>query len=203
MAKETSVETPTEPTMAQVMARMADIQEQQLKVAREGIGVQQQQARQTKRKSNDFGPLISPFNPRGEKDFPMPLLKCEVWYQFKMTPELHSLDREELELMNLIEPGQFTIEMNDGGTQQVCITGKANEFTGGWDSLMFRGPKDEDGNYTGLFTQEKRNRFQSTKNILRQILGDKAKDVMTMTEEKRRIKLPKDHPDYLPISQGE
>lgn len=203
-AKETVTETPAEPTMAQVLSRLADLQAQQVQIARDANIVQTQQNKQTKRKSNDFGPLISPFNPRGEKDFPMPALKCEIWYQFKMTPDFpHALDREEIELMNLITPGTYTILMNDEQPQVICVTGKMNSITNTWDSMAFKGPKDEEGNYTGLFTLERRARFPSTKSILRQILGDKAKDVMTMTEEKRRIKLPKTDPDYLPISLGE
>lgn len=194
--KEIATETADEPTMAQVMAILAGI-------LKENAGVQKEQLKQTKRRSNTVGPMRSPYNLRGDKDYPMPPLKCAVHYQFSMSAELHSLDREEVELMNRVEPGQYTIEMADGQPQVLFVVGRMNDLTGQMDEMQFRGPKDEKGNYSGLFTEDRKGRFPSTKSILRQILGDKAHDVITMKEEARRIALPPSDPLYLPVSLGE
>lgn len=195
-ATETETATKPEPTMGEVMAILAGI-------LAENSNVQKEQLRQTKKRSNTVGTMRSPYNPRGDKDYPMAPLKCAIHYQFGMTAELHSLDREEVDLMNLIEPGQYTIEMADQQPQVLFVVGRTNDLTGKIDELQFRGPKDEKGNYTGLFTEERKGRFPSTKSILRQILGDKANDVLTMKEEVRRIHLPVSDPLYLPVSLGE
>lgn len=195
-ATETATETKPEPTMNEVMAILAGI-------LADNSNVQKEQLKQTKKRSNTVGTMRSPYNPRGDKDFPMAPLKCAVHYQFGMTAELHSLDREEVDLMNLIEPGQYTIKMADKQKQVVCVVGRMNDLTHRLDEMQFRGPKDEKGNYTGLFTEERKGRFPDTKDILRQILGDKAKDVMTMEEEEARIALPPSDPLWLPVSLGE
>lgn len=198
MAK-AEIEATPEPTMMQLMAQLIAIQSK-------GQEVQQAQLKQTKRRSNDFGALRSPFNPRGDKDFPMPPLKCDIYAPWKMTPEIHSLDREEVELFNLLEPGDYTIEMADGAMQPVCAVGVRNANTQRLEKLSLMGPKDDQGNYTGLFTKEQKQQFPSLKSMLRQMLeqgGVDASGVLTMKEEVRRIHLPVDDPKHLPVSQGE
>jgi hypothetical protein len=82
--------------------RKLAIQERQLALQEQSIGVQKEQSRQTRRRSNQAGALRSPFNPRGDKDFPMPQLKCEMWIPYKITdPHQGGLTREEVELLNL------------------------------------------------------------------------------------------------------
>lgn len=199
MAKtEAATETPQEPTLASVLALLAKIQG-------DNISVSKEQLRQTRRRSNQSGALRSPFNPRGDKDFPMPDLKCEMWVPFKISdPHTGGLDREEVELLNLLEPGEFTIEMNDGAMQRIVIVGTRNNETGKFYKLAMVGPRDEEGKHTGLFIKERKNQFPSLKSMLRQILGEEqSAGVMTMKEEVRRIHLPVDDPKYLPISIGE
>lgn len=198
MAK-AEIEATPEPTMMQLMAQLIAIQSK-------GQEVQQAQLKQTKRRSNDFGALRSPFNPRGDKDFPMPPLKCDIYAPWKMTPEIHSLDREEVELFNLLEPGDYTIEMADGAMQPVCAVGVRNANTQRLEKLSLMGPKDDQGMYTGLFTKEQKQQFPSLKSMLRQMLeqgGVDASGVLTMKEEVRRIHLAVDDPKHLPVSQGE
>lgn len=63
------------------------------------------------RPSNEAPPQISCFNPRGDKDFPKPQLKCQMLLPWPAEPE--SLTREETELLNLLEPGDYVIARND------------------------------------------------------------------------------------------
>lgn len=197
--KETiATENQAEPTLASVLALLAKIQG-------DNVAVSKEQLRQTRRRSNQQGALRSPFNPRGEKDFPLPDLKCEMWMPFKVdNPHVGGLDREEVELLNLLESGEFTIEMNDGSSQKVCVVAVQNIETGKLFKLSLMGPRDEEGRHTGLFTREKLQRFPPLKAMLRQLISEeKAASVMTMREEVRRIHLPDTDPKYLPVSIGE
>lgn len=189
-----------EPTTAQVLARLTDILVQ-------GQEVQKAQLKQTAKKSNAQGPNISPYNLRGEKDFANPLLKCTVDCPSHETPTYNALDREEIELMNLLEPGDYVIEMVDGSMVPMSVIGQRNHETGKIEAMRFAGPFDEDSKqHSSLYTAERRSTFPSLKVQLRQFLDQRNVDhtvVMTMAEEKRRIKLPVDDPKYLPISLGE
>ena len=167
MAKEKLEQDPAEPTMASVMARLADIAEQNNRV-------QRQQLKQTAPRSHQSGHKISVFNPRGEKDFPMPPLKCEVHMPFPLNPSNHGMDREEVELMNLVNPGEYQIEKNDGELMTVNVIGRRNHATGDLESMFFSGRIDPDtGHPTPFVTRENRQQFASLRVMLRQILGDK------------------------------
>lgn len=182
--KDTTEETPEagqEVTLAQVLDRLAAIQEA-------GVGVQAAQLKQTAPKSNASPPKISVYNPRGEKDFPMPRLKCAITFGFTLRPEQHSLDREEVELFNLLEPSDdYTVEMLDGTQQRICVIGRRSQ-AGALESLVFKGPKDEDGAYSGLVSNDNRGNFPSLKAIMRQMIGDATEDVQTMRQEVAAIK---------------
>lgn len=198
MAKEPTAKTETteDVTLASVLARLVEIQAA-------SQTTQQAQLKQTAPRSNASGPKISVFNPRGEKDFPMPTLKCEIEAAFPMTPSLHALDREEVELFNLLEPGEYQIEMLDGTVQPVNVVGQKNGITGAWEKLALRGHRDPDtGKYVALFTHTNKQTFPAMRLLLRQILGDKANGVMPIKEEQRRVALPADDPRHLPVSLG-
>lgn len=64
--------------------------------------------RRTTRPENSFHPMISSFNPRGDKDFPRPKLKCEMFLPWPAESG-ESMTREEIELLNLLVPGTYTI----------------------------------------------------------------------------------------------
>lgn len=169
--------------------RMMRFQERQLAIQEAALGVQSAQLKQTAPKSNTRGPQISVFNPRGQKDFAMPELKCEMYMPFKMSPTLHALDREEVELFNLITPGDhYEVELTDGAKQHICVIGTRNHATGELEKIVFKGPKDDEGFYSPLFTNDNKQSFPSTKSMLRQMLGDAADDVLTMRDEQSAIK---------------
>ncbi len=165
-----TVEAPTtEERLANALEALARIQSG-------NQDVQRAQLKQTAPKSNASHPKISVYNPRGEKDYPMPDLKCEINCPFPLRPNgQHGLDREEVTLFNLTMPGSYTIELNDGSLMPLLITGRVNKATGSVASMRWSGPLDEDtGDPTPLFTTETRQRFPSLRKILRQILGDKS-----------------------------
>lgn len=164
--------------------RLLRIQERQLELQERALGVQQAQIKQTAPKSNTQAPKISAFNPRGEKDFPLPPLKCDIFLPFKLSPLLHSLDREEIELLNRLTPSDdYVIDLSNGDQQHICVVGSRNHATGKLESMAFKGPRDDQGQYAGLFTNENRQTFPSLKLMLRQMLGEAAADVQTMRSE--------------------
>ncbi len=177
--------------------RLLRIQERQLALQEGQLLVQQQQLKQTAKKSNTQGPKISVFNPRGEKDYPMPRLKCEVYAPWKMSPEIHSLDREEVELFNLLEPGDYTIELTDGSSARVCVVGVRNSNTGALEKLSLLGPKDDTGLHGALFTNENKQTFPPLRSMLRQMIGQPAVQVLSMKKELAQV-----HAGQLAVSVG-
>jgi hypothetical protein len=123
-----NIEKTPEPTMAEVMARIASIMEQQ----------QQDRQKQTLRQEledlstvearkagrvlgasgsyeNNRPPEVSHYNPLGERDNPRAELKCKmVWVGYSMTKE--ALTREEVNLLNQVEPGDYRVTKADGST---------------------------------------------------------------------------------------
>ena len=164
-----------------ILDRFAGIQESQTRVARD-------QLKQTRRRSNDSGPARSVFNPRGQKDYPMPELKCEVTMGFQQKPGLHGLDREEVELLNLLQPGQYPITLNDDSEVIVCVVARSNRATNVIESMTLSGPLDPDtGQYTALFTQSNKQQFPALRVMLRDMLGAAAVPVMTMKAEREAV----------------
>jgi hypothetical protein len=185
--------------LLRIQERQLELQEAALKQQQAQSEVQKAQLKQTAPKDNGRVPLISVFNPRGEKDFPMPVLKCEFWAPWRESPTYHSFDREEVELVNLLEPGQYTVELTDGSPIQVSIVGVRNSETGKLERLSMHGAKDETtGHYSSLFTNERRQIYPSLKEMLRQMIGEPADSVMTMRRENALIAS-----GQLSVSQGE
>ena len=156
------------------------------------VGVQRDQLKQTAPKSLQQPPNISPFNLRGQKDFPMPRLKCEVYAPWKIDPNLQEsspqLDREEVELFNLLEPGERTIELNDGSRLACTVVGVTNQENGRMEKLSLMGKKDPDSNqYSTLFTKDNKNTLPSLKVMLRQMLEQQGVDVTVVTMKQEAL----------------
>jgi len=189
-----------ELTLAHVLDRLARISEQQAEQQASNHLLQREQLKQTRRKSNQAAPLASVFNPRGEKDFPMPKLKCEVLMPFPQRVELHGLDREEVELMNVLiddvrtkvlnkEAPVYSVDLNDGSAVQLCIEPVFNRTTQQLERIRWCGPTDPDTRMpTPFFTTENRQQFRPLRNILRDMLPEeKTAGVMTMKAEYRKV----------------
>lgn len=208
MAKETTpMKDPQDKTLEE---RMLDFQERQLRIQEAQVKVQEQQLKQTEAKSKTAPALVSAFNPQGQKDYPIPALKCEVWMPWQQTPALHGFDYEEVELLNRLEPGSYDVELNNGDIEHVAVVGVTNRVSQKLERMTFTRGWDEDAKcYTALFTHENRQYFPSLKNMLRQMLrgqpgmaeaGEAAPEILTMKERVRRTTLPEGDPRKLPMS---
>lgn len=193
---------PNTPDVAALMAKLIEIQAA-------GHVIQREQLKQTRKPSNARPPEISVYNPRGQKDYPMPSLKCEVLmpWPLRQGDGNGGLTREEVELMNLIEPGEYIVSLLDG-TEATCnVLGTRNINTRKVERLAFMGARDDQsGHYSTLYSKERRNAFPSMVATLKEILAQQGVDtstVMTMKEEMRRIALPVDDPKHLAVSQGD
>jgi len=122
---------------------------------------------------------ISPFNPRGEKDFPMARLKCAIYAPWKIDPQGHNLTREEVDLFNLLEPGEYSFDLNDGAPATMRVVGVRNDATGVIEQLQL--------SPTPTWDNEHKGRFRSMADTLRQMLGDRASSVRSMRQEKALI----------------
>jgi hypothetical protein len=70
--------------------------------------------RSTVSPENKFVPEISVYNPRGDKDYPRPLLRCEYFLPWPVKPSsAEELTREEIELLNLVLPGEHLVVRAD------------------------------------------------------------------------------------------
>lgn len=68
-------------------------------------------------------PLVSSLNPLGERDHPRPELKCKmIWVGYKMAKD--TLTRQEIELLNRLQPGDYRVTKADGRTIPFKVTPK-------------------------------------------------------------------------------
>lgn len=118
-------ETPSstnEAMMATLSGALARLAETQI----EGSKLIANETRRAARPSNEVVPQISVFNRRGvllpdDADGPRkPLLKCLMLVPWLL--EWESCTREEVELANLLEAGEYTLTMNDKAKVRVTVT---------------------------------------------------------------------------------
>lgn len=140
--------------------------------------------------SNVAAPGISAFNQRGQKDYPLPELKCEIRAPHQIHPAYHGLDREEVELFNLLEPGEYQIDLNDGTPGRVIVRGRYNDVTEKLERL--------DIDTFPRWTNEHKSLFPAMRTMLRTMLGETASGVLSMGQERRLIEAKE-----LPVSIGE
>ena len=89
-------------------------------------------------------PLISANNPLGERDHPRPPLKCRMfWVGYDLREE--SLPREEIELLNRMQPGHYRVTKADGKSIPFDVQARTDD-AGKLESLAFhfpcKGPDD-------------------------------------------------------------
>lgn len=173
-ALEVSTPVPPADPIAAALDRLAKIAESQQSVA-------QSTAKRLAPKSLEVGEIaqISAFNPRGERSFPMPRLKCQIHAPWLIDPNGHGCSREEVELFNLLEPGVYQFELNDNTPAEMEVTTVMNKATNAVEK-MFLKP-------TPNWSEEHRQKFKAMPLILREILGDKAAHVLSMKQEKTQI----------------
>lgn len=191
-----------EPTMKDLMAMFLATRKDDQHIARE-------QLKQTRPKSNMQPPQISEFNPRGEKDYPMPALAFDVLAPWPMQKgKYHPLTVEEVTLMNRVQaPGECVIELRDNTTVRCSIIATKNAATGRTERIAFMGARDSESNqYVTLYSKERRHEMPTMIPFLHQVLdqqGTDYSDIMTVKKMKQRIALPADDPKHLLVSVGE
>jgi hypothetical protein len=140
-----------EPTMTEVLARMAAIMEEQAKVSKNADAraeedvVSAKDARKMGRSlgasgvyENRMPPEISAYNPKGDRDNPRPELRCKmIWVGFNLTKEALSL--EEIELINQVKPGVYRVNKADGSNIELEVSGR-NDTAGRPELLTFHFP---------------------------------------------------------------
>lgn len=90
------------------------------------------------KRENDPAPMISVFNPRGDRDHPRPELKCKMeWVGYPLDRD--SLTADEIALLNAAEPGEFTFHRTDGSPEKLTVT-PLTSATGRLEKLSFYFP---------------------------------------------------------------
>lgn len=133
---------------------------------------------------------ISVFCLRGKREHPLPDLKCDIHAPHTMSPGSHGCDREEVELWNLLEPGEFTVTLGDGSETKLMVEGEQDSL-GRLQMLRVMSPSwsKTSGNAHLM--------WPGARTWLRQVIGEAAEGVMTMVEEARLIAAGK-----LSVSKG-
>ena len=83
----------------------------------------------TRPTENNPGPLVSDFNPRGERDHPRPRLRATMYFGSAPigTPTDNSqLTEEEITALNAVTPGYYSIAKMDGSKAVVEVKGQVN-----------------------------------------------------------------------------
>lgn len=86
-------------------------------------------AAKAKMPENKQAPMVSAFNPLGERDHPRPALRC--WMYFGSAPigsprENHTLTVEEIIALNAVMPGHYRITKMDGSQAVIEVRGQMN-----------------------------------------------------------------------------
>lgn len=111
---------------------------------------------------NRLGPDISVFNPQGEYSFPKPKLRCPMFIPWETENE--SCTWEEVELLNLLEAGEYVIKRNDKSKVGVIV--RMIYDLNGKPSTLFM-------NSETAYTEESFARMPALTDTLRQILASR------------------------------
>jgi hypothetical protein len=107
-------------TIAQAMVMIAQAIEGMKATQLQAAQIQADMQRRVTRPENAFPPMLSTYNPRGDKDFPRPPLKCPMLIPWPVEADAHT--REEIQLLNLLEPGEFMITRTDRSKVKLTVT---------------------------------------------------------------------------------
>jgi hypothetical protein len=87
-----------------------------------------QAMKQALKPENAFPPLISAFNPLGDRDHPRPRLRC-LFSVFDAIPIDGTTDTaEELALYNQLEPGDYFVTKSDGSKMPFLVREHRNDL---------------------------------------------------------------------------
>ena len=126
---------------------------------------------------NEFPPAISFLNPLGERDHPRPELKCRiVWAGYEESKE--SLTREEIELLNQVQPGDYRVTKADGVSIPFTVKGKTGN-NGRLEMLRFSFP---------CKNVEDRMGIRSKVDWLKEVLGEKVPSSAALLDEIAKLR---------------
>jgi hypothetical protein len=127
------------------------------------------------------------FNLRGQRDYPLPALKCRIFAPHPIDPdsEISGMTREEIELANLLEPGVYRFTLNDQSQTEMTISAVKNKATGAMEQMRVETP---------AFGKEMFRQMPPMVHWMREVLAqhagdipEKAEAVLTMKREKELI----------------
>ena len=137
------------------------------------------------RPSNEVPPGISVFNLRGDKDFPKPTLKCRFLLPWEVEKDGSSCTREEVELLNLLIPGEYAIRRNDDTRVKLTVRATYKLDSDVIDTILV--------NHDTAFNNDYHALMPPMSNFLRQMLKQNPKTkaaadhVLSMEEEEALI----------------
>lgn len=130
-AKDAGAPQNTQDRLAEALTRLSETTLASAKIQSEATDRVAKETKRAHRPSNDVTPMKSLFNRRGVllEDYQKPLLKCTMIVPWLL--ENDSCTREEVELFNLLEPGEYRIKRNDRSfiTVVVSVEYKADQET--------------------------------------------------------------------------
>lgn len=124
-------------------------------------------------------PLISHYNPEGERDAPREPLKCQMlWVGYDLKTD--TLTKDEIALLNRLQPGAFRVTKADGTVMPFTVTAKHN------DRLEL-----ERLEVSFPCTGEHRHNHAPMTSYLRQALGERQPSVSELLAELAALKAAK------------
>lgn len=179
MAERQAGPSPMDPTLVALLSGMMETMKALVESNIRGNATNAEALRRSQDPSNPFAPDVSVFNPRGERDHPRPKLKCKMFLPWEA--EWESLTREEIELLNLLETGEFFIKRNDESRIMMSVAGSVNPNNGRYDRLLMNSETALNNDYHQLMPPLR----QWVRQILNQRPGTKvaASKVMSMEDE--------------------
>lgn len=164
--------------IATAMMAMAEAMRGFGSAQKEGANTIADMQRRVQMPENRFAPMISAYNLRGEREFPRPALRCPTLLE-GIPFEAEVCTREEIELLNLLEPCEVIIRRNDDTGVKVLVSAEMH-----LDSNQPSKIKIQHGT---AFNNDQHK--QMAKDWIRQIVEanprtrDQGKMVLTMREE--------------------
>lgn len=161
----------TEQLMETLSTALVRLSETQL----EGSKLIASETRRAHRPSNEVPPLRSEFNRRGVLvDDPKPPLKCIMLIPW--IAEWESCTREEVELLNLLEAGEYTVSLSDRSKIKVGI--KVDyKLDGVTPSRLLLNNIAQDGTAGTAFNNDNFRMMPALSDMLRQILRQHSTEI--------------------------
>lgn len=154
--------TSPDATTADMMIKLTGALERLAEANVAGSKMIADETRRAHRPSNEIVPMRSVFNRRGQtlSGYTKPVLRCPMFMPWQLDND--SLTREEVQLLNLLEAGEFPIKRSDASIVRLQIQIAMNV-----DNVT---PTTVIMNHETAFNNDSHGQMPSLENILRQVL---------------------------------